>query len=153
MAENNIRFNHLDKSITLFNLGVGSTQGDKVLFLSEQNTGGHSIYGHKDQKQKKIRIVSLKDIFTENNLATCSFLKLDCEGAEFEILYSTNEEILKRIKTITLEFHESPGTRSVEELRAFLERNGFQCFVNMEVPRLGYLYAEAREWTSEDFTR
>lgn len=145
LMKENVCLNNLNKQITLFRYGIGATKGQKELFLSEDNTGAHSFYTGKKPKRENVDVITLKDVLCENEIVMCDFLKMDCEGAEFEILCSTDEETLKRIKTISLEFHESYGGGSAEELRVFLEKNGFQCFVDVKAPGLGYIYAEARE--------
>lgn len=44
---------------------------------------------------------------TKHKIKELKLLKIDCEGSEYEILYNTNEEILKRIKSLRGEFHEN----------------------------------------------
>lgn len=68
--------------------------------------------------------VRLEDVFLAHGIERCDFLKVDCEGAEYEILLSTPPEILSRIDRIAMEVHEVPG-HEIAELRALLERNGF----------------------------
>ena len=54
-------------------------------------------------------------------------MKLDCEGAEFEILYSTPKHIFKKIKEIRLEYHNISGeNQDISNLTVFLERKGFK---------------------------
>ena len=44
-------------------------------------------------------------IFSNNNISKCKLLKIDCEGAEYEILYSANVENLKNCEYMRAEFH------------------------------------------------
>lgn len=66
---------------------------------------------------------TLNDIIESNNLDHVDFLKLDCEGAEFEIIYSTTDENFRRIKAIGGEYHEY-GPYTVNELIAHLSTFG-----------------------------
>ena len=50
--------------------------------------------------------ITLNEVIEENNIDSVDFLKLDCEGAEFEILYATTEKNLKKINKIGGEYHE-----------------------------------------------
>ena len=53
-------------------------------------------------------------------------LKIDCEGAEFEILLNAAPETLGRIAAVALEFHDDLTPHSHEILKQRLEANGFE---------------------------
>jgi FkbM family methyltransferase len=71
----------------------------------------------------KVKSITLNEIIEENNIDCVDFLKLDCEGAEFEILYATTEENLKTIKMIGGEYHEHKKY-TADDLIAYLSRFG-----------------------------
>ena len=71
----------------------------------------------------KVKSITLNEIIAENHIDCVDFLKLDCEGAEFEILYATTEENLKKIKMIGGEYHEHKKY-TVDDLIAYLSRFG-----------------------------
>ncbi|HDO26725.1 MAG TPA: hypothetical protein ENH02_01285 [Bacteroidetes bacterium] len=55
-----------------------------------------------------------------------NFLKLDCEGSEYAILYSASGEVLNGIDTIAIETHAgSKARQNMKSLLAFLNKNGF----------------------------
>jgi FkbM family methyltransferase len=58
-------------------------------------------------------------------------LKLDCEGCEFNVLFSTPQEVLRRFSTIYMEVHgginPNPMCKDVQVLRSLLQSRGFQC--------------------------
>jgi len=72
----------------------------------------------------------------------CDLVKLDCEGAEFEIILDTPDAVFDRIMRIVMEYHEGSG-RDVGELAHCLRRRGYRVTVQeSQVHRgLGYLYA------------
>jgi FkbM family methyltransferase len=72
----------------------------------------------------KVRSVTLNEIIRQNNLPFVDFLKLDCEGAEFEILYATTRENLRRINKMGGEYHEH-GKYTANDLIAYLSKFGF----------------------------
>ncbi len=83
-----------------FNLGVGKP-GARKLYHHEWDKGSHSLV-EKTKKYEVVNIVSLTQAFTLANITTCDLLKLDCEGAEFEMI----DEIKKLdIKHIVVEIH------------------------------------------------
>jgi sugar phosphate isomerase/epimerase len=63
-------------------------------------------------------------------------MKLDCEGAEHEILGNTDPDVLRNVSSIAFEGHELEGddssNSSLDELRALLESVGFD--VHFEDP-------------------
>src|SRR5439155_22097922 len=73
----------------------------------------------------------------------CDFLKIDCEGAEYDIMFHATADTLRRIRHISMEYHDGVTSHSHGELRAFLEKHGFRVQVhgNAAHRNLGYLYA------------
>ena len=53
-----------------------------------------------------------------------NFLKIDCEGAEYDILLNTSKSIFKRIGKIALERH-NVKNHTVQELKNILIENDF----------------------------
>jgi hypothetical protein len=53
-------------------------------------------------------------------------VKLDCEGAEYEILLAASDATLASIDTITMEYHLGLDGHTPDELNSFLRRKGFQ---------------------------
>jgi FkbM family methyltransferase len=123
LAEN-IRANHLEGRIHAFPSGVGGVAGKRKLYLSESPY--HTLYENAEgQKFIEISCVTLKDVFEMNKLERIDLLKLDCEGAEFEILLNAPESCLQRIQEIRMEYH-SRGGNKIADLRAFLEKKDFR---------------------------
>lgn len=114
------------QNLEVINKGVDSTSGIKTLFLSpDKNTGGHSLH-LKNQSERKVEIetVNLEEFCNQNQITTIDFLKLDCEGAEFEIVKSS-ESVLSRVKKIVMECHPY-GDHSCDEMVFILQKNGFK---------------------------
>lgn len=73
----------------------------------------------------EVECLSLDDAVAA--IERCDLLKLDCEGAEYEILYSASTETLKKIGRIVCEFNVlEKADNNGEGLSAFFKRNGFQ---------------------------
>jgi Methyltransferase FkbM domain len=71
--------------------------------------------------------ISLTRIFKENNLTQVDFVKMDCEGSEFDILYHTHPSILKKIKHMILEVHDLDADKNnTEYMNSFLQSHGFK---------------------------
>jgi FkbM family methyltransferase len=86
---------------------------------------------------------SLDDLFLPGKLTTCDFLKMDCEGGEFDILFNASPDTLARVHHISLEYHNHATQYSNLDLERFLKENGFEVttFRNPVHNYLGLLYA------------
>lgn len=87
--------------------------------------------------------VTLDDIFRANHITHCDLLKLDCEGAEFEILLNAAPETLDAIDQIILEYHDNRTGHTHPELVERLCGRGFEVRVeaSARVREVGYLLA------------
>ncbi len=79
----NIKLNNL-KQVKFFNLAVSNSNDPIKLFINDDESG-HSMFSQSSQNLT-VNSISLKRIFDENQIEYCNFLKLDCEGAEYEII-------------------------------------------------------------------
>jgi FkbM family methyltransferase len=82
-------------------------------------------YGSTFSPSISIKAVTLADVFERFGIDTCDLLKLDCEGAEYEILFQSKKETLRRIANITMEYHLGLNDHTPGELAGFLESHGF----------------------------
>ena len=96
------------------NIAIANDNGTRTFHLSsfEANnsvgyvTGGHSLYSSKDHDQQiEVQTATLESVVKKYNIDKIDYLKLDTEGAEFEILLSTPMEIIKKIQQIVMELH------------------------------------------------
>lgn len=89
-----------------------------------------------------VREVQFDEIFMRENIETCDFLKLDCEGAEYEILMGLSDENLMKIKKIAMEWHRFAPEHDTSKLISFLKDKGFKLIIPSDLNRkYGLLYA------------
>lgn len=89
--------------------------------------------------------LSLSKVFQECKIKHCDFMKVDCEGAEYQIFSKTPVDILKKIKSISFEVHFFT-TQMKEEypvLKSTLAKSGFTLIeqANPVHRSIGFLYA------------
>lgn len=103
-------------------------------FKKNGSVGGHLFEGDGDNLVN-IETVRLKDFLNQ----TIDFLKIDIEGAEFEILKDC-EDTLKNVKNIFVEYHSfHENTQMIGELLIILKNAGFKIYIkeaweNMKKP-------------------
>jgi FkbM family methyltransferase len=121
----NVTLNKLFHRVTLHNVGLGDGK-TITLHTFPHDRGGNSVY-REGGIPVEIDTVSLADLFTQHNIEAIDYLKLDCEGAEYEALYTLPSQYFPRIRMIGMEYHhfsKDPRHNS-ETLQKHLEANGF----------------------------
>lgn len=72
------------------------------------NRGGNSsIFEIEGVGQTKIQAITLEKLFKENNIKRVEVMKIDIEGAEFDLIINAPEKILAKINYLVLEFDKS----------------------------------------------
>lgn len=75
----------------------------------------------------EVTSVTLDDIINTHKINKVDLLKLDCEGSEYAILYSTSSTILDKIAAISMETHKSNAVNeNNENLCKFLQNHNFK---------------------------
>lgn len=144
----NLRRNAVDGH-TVVQAALGGERGEAVLHGRGERARNTlfrtDLYGSSFSARALVRILTLEDVFDVFAVDHCDLLKLDCEGAEYEILFGTPSAVLERIDHIALEYHEGLNSHSPDELVSFLDERGF---VVTRYPPLdvegGHLHASRR---------
>lgn len=103
-------------NIKAYNLAV-TGDGQEVDFVLNPFGSALSMLERVDSipaqfARKKIKSITLDQIFKQNKINRCKLLKIDCEGSEYEILYKASAEALSLIDNIIGEFHETSFVKS-----------------------------------------
>jgi FkbM family methyltransferase len=100
-------------------------------------------------QQVRVEAITMTMLFDELGIERCDLMKLDCEGAEFELLKNPDDEALARTDRIVMEFHETagPNGRDRRTLLRTLEQAGFvaEAIENKVHRDLGFLRAVRKE--------
>jgi FkbM family methyltransferase len=129
-----------------FDQAIGTVSGEMMLDL----TGGEPLQfqsSHQQvgtlEKSLSVRALSLADAFTMIGIESCDLLKLDCEGAEYTILFDTPAPVLERVQRIVMEYHDNLVQYTHRDMDRFLSERGFyvETFSNPVHSYLGYLRA------------
>jgi FkbM family methyltransferase len=118
----NIKSNDLESIIIPFNCALGGNSGKEWFSIhSSPYNKLHTTNITDSPELKEIPVITLNTAITTNNIQHIDILKIDCEGAEFDIIPSINQEQLKKIQSICLEYHNDPKSRIIN----YLELNRF----------------------------
>ena len=123
------------ENVKPFQLAVSGRRGKVKLYHDEKRSTFHSITT-LGRFYEEVNSITLEDVLDNNEIGSCDLLKMDCEGAEYEILFSTPKSTLARIRNISLEYHDAP-VYHVEDLKSYLENMGF----DVSLDRTSILYA------------
>jgi FkbM family methyltransferase len=124
ILKENLKLNGI-KNVYPFECAVSDRIGYKTLFVSRDNLC-HSFHMKQKIKNKvKVKTINLSRIFKENKIKKIDFLKMDCEGAEYEILLGCSKKDLDKIKKICLEYHNLSEKFNCFSLIKFLKYQGF----------------------------
>jgi len=151
ILKKNLKLNNIT-NVKPFNAAISKVTKEITLYIDKNNEIGNSIFRtNNTTESKKINSFNLDDFVKNNEIEKIDFLKLDCEGAEFEILLNFNKELLKKISKISAEIHENNNTNSLDKLVDFLRKNNFKIntfkIINNSTMKLSMLYAENKEFT------
>lgn len=157
ILQNNIAINGLNEKIIPINCAVASEAGSLTLYIPERN--GQTLTGlitttkeiskqYLDMgitalRELQIEALRLSDLFDKYKIQTIDLLKIDCEGAELDILSGGGPAEFRRVRHIIMETHsgyaESSLYRRVQAL-------GFQVISYQKLSGVystGYLWAES----------
>jgi FkbM family methyltransferase len=112
-------------TISVHNDAIMGETGPATLYKwskSKGNTGSYGMY-FKNAKTETETVSALSLAGVVGMTGPLDLVKLDCEGAEYDILMKAPPETLAQVKNITMEWHR--GIDLARGLREFLEANGF----------------------------
>ena len=139
----NINLNNLGRYITPIQKAAGNVNGN-ISFTTGLDGENH-IEKSNLHNVVDVPCVKLDDFFTENNIGHISYIKVDVEGFELDVLKGSIKYITERkIEIIQLEINQTilnSGTR-IEELTDFLTKHDYElcryCVVSNELKQVRY---------------
>jgi FkbM family methyltransferase len=146
--QENLRINRVSNG-QAFNEAIAGVSGELVLDLA----GGEPLQFQSRARQEanseksiSVRARSLADAFAMLEVESCDLLKLDCEGAEYSILFDAPPSVLDLVRRIVMEYHDNMVPHQHDDMVRFLDRHGFQVetFPNPVHSYLGYLRASRK---------
>jgi FkbM family methyltransferase len=133
------------RNVTIHNVAVGSRTGMAVLNLSSSHSR-HTLRTRETMRGEsptgfvQVKVKSLDECLAD--VKVIHFLKMDCEGAENEILLNASDTTLSKIRRLVAETHEPFDSQGIIQLCEHLKKYFSRLvLINQNQQDLGYLYA------------
>jgi FkbM family methyltransferase len=145
LMQENLRLNKIG-NVQVYPDAIGAEAGELELDLAGgeplqfQSHHGEAAGG---ETSLRVKSISLAGALEKTHLESCDVLKLDCEGAEYAILFAASQSTMERVRHIVMEYHDNVTQYSHRDMARFLNERGFDVdtFPNPVHPYLGYLRA------------
>ncbi len=121
----NITINSLEKRVLAFQCAVASNSGYRTMGIGSSPLNSLVMmdeYG----VNRSVRCITLQDIFKQQGLDRVDFIKMNCEGAEYEILMGCTRSDYERMPCISLEYHNLDTGQNGKWLANYLKNQGYQ---------------------------
>ena len=136
----NIEMNQI-QNIFPNNLAVTKKTSRVKIFLNDDQSG-HSMF-IQNKNFVEVDSKSLSDIFIDNGIKECDFLKLDCEGAEYEIVESLSSDLFTKINKTAIEYHMvDTKPELLEQLINKFKQFSFSVHTRSLFADIGFLFAK-----------
>ena len=145
----NIESNHIQNVIPV-QAAVNYKPGPTKLFLSNENWE-HSITTDFGASHLEVQGITIAQIFDKYTIQSCDLLKMNCEGAEFNIVLHLPSKVLSKIKMMLILFHEDLITQNVNRktLISYLRQNGFLVRKSQMRKERGWIIARNKDFYHE----
>ncbi|NOS81159.1 MAG: FkbM family methyltransferase [Nitrospira sp.] len=138
------RSRNLGGNIRVFPVALSGTGGTRTLFVTNAPTGSSLLHPKPDMvarggdpvyfypmREVTVETSTLESVLRESKVSIVDAIKLDVQGAEYEILHGLGDEHCRRLLAVELEigmpgmYEDQPG---FSELDPFLRKNGLELF-------------------------
>lgn len=142
LLHDNVSLNGFSESVTCINSALCASEGEIDLFVVDSSSGKNSTkHQFPGAQTVTVSCTTLDVVFAQHNITRCDLLKIDCEGAEYDILFNASPEVLNCVGSIILEWH-GVDNYSDRDLVVFLERNDFRVERDDRFPSMLYAYKD-----------
>lgn len=122
--------------------GLWKEEGNLELFTTSTDdfTSISGVMKFPDADKKfNVQVSTLQKFIQENKIENIDLLKIDCEGAEYEILFSLTDEDYNKVKRIAMETHVTENYKT-EDLVEFIKSKGYE-LIYVAKPETGHIWA------------
>ena len=137
----NIALNKLEDKITASHMAIWKENGQLTFNASSSNPGTGSLVYTTSKDSEVVQCKNMDTFINELPVPSIDILKIDIEGAEFEVLPVLSKSALDKIKIMVGEYHQNPDfpEHNFAKIKDLLKEN-------FEVTKEGFslFYAKAK---------
>lgn len=139
----NLRANQVN-NVEIFEGAVSASNGVTSLKVVGKIVQNSTASAANEGTPLTVETLSLEGLLNKFLIHSCDYLKMDCEGGEYDILFSASSETLSKVHRICMEVHDGMTQYDRSHMIKFLEDNGFETRLTLNPvhDELAYLYAE-----------
>lgn len=125
----------------LYNKAIDSVNGSFIEFYEDPGSpyNGSKHFNYFNGIKHQIETVTLEALCDENDIDFIDILKIDIEGAEYEVLEKLPDDFFNRIGQITVEFHDFVDPSLKPKTQAIIDRMHSLGFNHISKP-IQYMY-------------
>ncbi len=143
LLHHNLALNSIQNAIC-FAEAVAAKSGTLTIASGNVEAVSTQFVHTSKSNEQTVTAVSLQTVLNRLPNQHCDWMKIDCEGGEFDIILNSPPELLSRIDRLSMEYHDSLTARNHLDLVKHLKSNGFQVDFreNPVHADLGFIFAK-----------
>ncbi len=122
LLQENLKLNRIANVTPMRGAVMGQSGTVRILTreLANARLAGTGV-SSPSEPGEEVDAYTLSEIFEMNGIDRCHYLKLDCEGAEYDILAKLPSETAERIDRVVMEYHARRPETKIDDARELLD--------------------------------
>lgn len=143
LQKENLKLNKINNVVT-FNQAISDKNGTRDFYLSPASGLSGFTKNNTSSIKVKVKTSNLDSFFKQCSISRCDLLKLDCEGAEFDILLNSNDRTLLKVENFIVEYHDDKNKGSHDSIVQLFRRLKYKVTIKKHAieSSIGIIYAK-----------
>jgi len=112
-------------NITAHKKAMAGSVGMRTLYISNRDPDCHNLFVDESGEKEEVACTTLPAAMAEDKVADLDYLKIDCEGAEYELLFACDPALFAHVRQIAMEVHQKQPDHDPRRLEDLLRDQGF----------------------------
>lgn len=116
LLQENLQINRLSASAVCYQNAVAARSGQTLFFPKASDPSNSPLPPSASCDCTQVATLSLADLIARHQLNCVDHLKLDCEGAEYEIVLESPIEVWSPVRDLKIEYHRGRSAQLAQRL-------------------------------------